>query len=43
MQHLQKIDILISGGGVTGLWLALKLSLTGYFVVVLEKGRYLAG
>lgn len=43
MNRIHKFDLVISGGGVTGLWLALKLSASGYSVALLEKGPHLAG
>lgn len=43
MKHALKFDLVVSGGGVTGLWLAMKLSASGYSVALLEKDPRLAG
>jgi len=41
-QRVSRYDIVISGAGVAGLWLARKLAKLGYCVLVLEKGRVVA-
>src|SRR5437870_1580791 len=43
MPDVRRYDVVISGAGVAGLWLACKLARLGFFILLLEKGPTLAG